>query len=68
MAGDPRKVEALTRVSHARRRGKAVHVGTVNTRPDMLEMIERGVDNIVTVEPVVLSGLMRARAERAPTS
>jgi len=58
--------DALVALAH--QRGKGVHVWTVNTERAMLEMIERGVDNIITDEPARLVGLMRARAELDPAT
>jgi len=57
-----------TLVSLAHRRGKGVHVWTVNTEREMQEMIERGVDNIITDEPATLAALRRARAELGPAT
>ena len=41
--------------------GKQVHVWTVNTPEAMLRMIERGVDNIITDDPVLLVRVMNER-------
>ena len=73
-AGDVAKTDAdfvslnaaratLMLVRRAHRSGKEVHVWTVNTPEAMLRMIERGVDNIITDDPALLSRLIRRRAE-----
>jgi len=50
---------ALVRRAHAA--GKAVHVWTVDKPEVMLQMIERGVDNIITNDPALLAKVMRDR-------
>ena len=45
----------------AHRAGKEVHVWTVNTQEVMQRMIERGVDNIITDDPVLLLKVMNER-------
>ena len=50
---------SLVRRAHAA--GKQVHVWTVNTPEAMLRMIERGVDNIITDDPVLLARVIRER-------
>jgi glycerophosphoryl diester phosphodiesterase len=50
---------SLVRRAHAA--GKQVHVWTVNTPDAMLRMIERGVDNIITDDPVLLARVIRER-------
>ena len=54
-----RATTALLRRAHGA--GKEIHVWTVN-RPDvMVRMIERGVDNIITDDPALLSRVIRER-------
>jgi glycerophosphoryl diester phosphodiesterase len=48
-------------VRRAHRAGKQVHVWTVNEPEVMLRMIERGVDNIITDDPALLSRVIRER-------
>ena len=48
-------------IRQAHRAGKEVHVWTVNRPEVMLRMIERGVDNIITDDPVTLVRVMRER-------
>jgi glycerophosphoryl diester phosphodiesterase len=50
-----------TMVRQAHRAGKEVHVWTVNKPEVMLRMIERGVDNIITDDPVTLIRLLNER-------
>jgi glycerophosphoryl diester phosphodiesterase len=49
-------------VRRAHRAGKEVHVWTVNEPEVMLRMIERGVDNIITDDPALLTRVLRERA------
>lgn len=46
------------RAKQAHAEGKAIHVWTVNQPSDMQQMIELGVDNIITDQPAVLHNLM----------
>lgn len=46
-----------------RKAGRETHVWTVNTMPGMLEMIDRGVDNIITDEPAMAKKVIAERAE-----
>jgi glycerophosphoryl diester phosphodiesterase len=46
----------------ARRRGKEVHVWTVNARDDMVRMIELGVDNLITDNPGEAVAVLQERA------
>ena len=57
-------------VRQAHRAGKEVHVWTVNKPEVMMRMIERGVDNIITDDPVLLVRVMKERqcAEPAGTA
>jgi glycerophosphoryl diester phosphodiesterase len=50
-------------VRRAHRAGKDVHVWTINQPEVALRMIERGVDNIITDDPAMVTGLMRRREE-----
>jgi glycerophosphoryl diester phosphodiesterase len=50
---------SMVRRAHAA--GKKVHVWTVNTPDAMLRMIERGVDNIITDDPLLLARVIRER-------
>lgn len=43
--------------------GLETHVWTVNDREDMVRMIERGVDNVITDEPSLLREVITERAE-----
>jgi len=54
-----RATSSLVRQAHAA--GKEVHVWTVNKPEVMQRMIERGVDNIITDDPVTLIRLMKER-------
>jgi glycerophosphoryl diester phosphodiesterase len=54
-----RATPSLIRQAHAA--GKEVHVWTVNKPEVMLLMIERGVDNIITDDPVTLVRVMKER-------
>ena len=49
-------------VERTQRQGKEVHVWTVNTRDDMVRMIELGVDNLITDNP---GDAVAVRQERA---
>ncbi|HEX5819844.1 MAG TPA: glycerophosphodiester phosphodiesterase family protein [Gemmatimonadales bacterium] len=49
-------------LERARQEGKEVHVWTVNTRDDMVRMIELGVDNLITDNP---GDAVAVRQERA---
>lgn len=46
------------RVKKAHSEGKSIHVWTVNQPADMQRMIELGVDNIITDQPLVLKNLL----------
>jgi glycerophosphoryl diester phosphodiesterase len=50
-------------IRRAHRRGMEVHVWTVNTRERMWDVIERGVDNIMTDYPPRLREVLEERAE-----
>jgi hypothetical protein len=50
-------------IQQARTAGKEVHVWTLNETGDMLLMIERGADNLITDHPDVAVRLLRERAE-----
>ena len=52
-------------VERTQRQGKEVHVWTVNTRDDMVRMIELGVDNLITDNP---GDAVAVRQERAAMS
>jgi glycerophosphoryl diester phosphodiesterase len=52
-----RATAAVVRRAHAA--GKEVHVWTVNRPEVMLRMIERGVDNIITDDPVLAMRVLR---------
>lgn len=56
------RVTART-LNEARRANKPVHVWTVNDPREMLQMIESGVDNIITDKPAVLRQILVARSE-----
>jgi glycerophosphoryl diester phosphodiesterase len=49
-------------LDRAQRRGKEVHVWTVNARDDMVRMIELGVDNLITDDPGAAVAVLRERA------
>lgn len=46
-------------LEHARQAGKELHVWTVNEEKDMLDMIQAGVDNIITNYPERLRNILR---------
>jgi glycerophosphoryl diester phosphodiesterase len=46
-----------------RKAGRETHVWTINDMPSMLEMIDTGVDNIITDEPADLKRVIADRAE-----
>ena len=48
-------------IRQAHRAGKEIHVWTVNKPDVMMRMIERGVDNIITDDPVLLMRVMKER-------
>jgi glycerophosphoryl diester phosphodiesterase len=50
-------------IQQARTAGKEVHVWTLNETDDMLLMIERGAQNLITDHPDVAVRLLRERAE-----
>ena len=50
-------------IQQARTAGKEVHVWTLNQAGDMLLMIERGANNLITDHPDVAVRLLRERAE-----
>jgi glycerophosphoryl diester phosphodiesterase len=50
-------------IQQARTAGKEVHVWTLNKTGDMLLMIERGANNLITDHPDVAIRLLRERAE-----
>lgn len=50
-------------IRQARTAGKEVHVWTLNEPSDMLLMIERGAQNLITDHPDVVVRLLRQRAE-----
>jgi glycerophosphoryl diester phosphodiesterase len=54
---------SLIRRAHAA--GKDIHVWTVNTPEVMARMIERGVDNIITDDPVLLVRVIAERGARS---
>jgi len=49
-------------LDRAQRQGKEVHVWTVNSRDDMVHMIELGVDNLITDNPGDAVALLQERA------
>ena len=49
-------------LDRAQRRGKEVHVWTVNARDDMVHMIELGVDNLITDNPGDAVAVLQERA------
>lgn len=51
--------DALVASAHAQ--GKQVFVWTVDDRPDMFTMLDRGVDNIITNDPALLSAILKER-------
>ena len=55
-----------TLISSAHRAGKEVHVWTVNDRLGMSEMMDRGVDVIITDEPALGRSVLAERAELTP--
>jgi hypothetical protein len=50
-------------IQQVRTAGKEVHVWTLNQAGDMLLMIERGANNLITDHPDVAVRLLRERAE-----
>jgi len=52
-----------TRIRANRAAGLQTHVWTINDPDQMLTMIERGVDNVVTDEPALMRRLLDERAE-----
>jgi glycerophosphoryl diester phosphodiesterase len=50
-------------IRSAHRRGKEVHVWTVNDAPTMSTMIGRGVDSLITDKPAVARSVLAQRAE-----
>ena len=50
-------------IQQARTAGKEVHVWTLNQTGEMLLMIERGANNLITDHPDVAVRLLRERAE-----
>jgi glycerophosphoryl diester phosphodiesterase len=54
-------------LANAHLAGKEVHVWTVNDRQRMTEMVESGVDNILTDDPRVLAALLEERAKMSTT-
>ncbi|MFG0335843.1 MAG: glycerophosphodiester phosphodiesterase, partial [Maioricimonas sp. JB049] len=55
---------AFIRAAH--RRGKKVHVWTVNDAHSMSTLISRGVDNIITDEPALARRVLEERARLSP--
>jgi len=53
-------------ISHAHRTGKDVHVWTVNDRDTMTRMMEAGVDNVITDEPVEMRRVLLERESLTP--
>ena len=53
-------------ILEVQRRGKEIHVWTVNHPVDMVEYVELGVDNILTDRPDVLASILEERAELSP--
>lgn len=53
-------------ISHAHRTGKDIHVWTVNDRETMNRMIEAGVDNVITDEPVEMRRVLQERDDLTP--
>ncbi len=60
-----RATPSLVRRAHAA--GKEVHVWTVNKPEVMLRMIEAGVDNVITDDPVLLARVLRDRHSLSKT-
>jgi glycerophosphoryl diester phosphodiesterase len=55
-----------TFIASAHRKGKEVHVWTVNDRLGMSEMIGRGVDVIITDKPALARSVLEERAKLTP--
>lgn len=53
-------------IRQAHRAGKDVHVWTVNDPAAMLRMVERGVDNVITDDPVTMMRILSQRAALSP--
>jgi len=53
-------------ISHAHRTGKTIHVWTVNDRDTMTRMMEAGVDNVITDEPVEMRRVLLEREALTP--
>jgi glycerophosphoryl diester phosphodiesterase len=51
------------RIANWQRNGKAVHVWTVNSRPEMSRYIDMGVENILTDHPAVLKAMLEEREQ-----
>lgn len=49
-------------IARARRQGLGIHVWTINDTTEMHEMIDRGVDNIITDKPELLANVLKERA------
>lgn len=53
-------------VDYARANGVAVHFWTINDPSEMHELLDWGVDGLITDEPQVLSGVLEARGDPQP--
>jgi glycerophosphoryl diester phosphodiesterase len=53
-------------INLAHKRGKGVHVWTINTSRQMNQMIEQGADNLITDVPDQVRDLLRYRSELSP--
>lgn len=60
-AGRDIRVLSAELLDAAHRHGKVVHVWTINDRDQMDELLDMGVDGIVTDEPLVLREVLQAR-------
>jgi glycerophosphoryl diester phosphodiesterase len=60
------RLATTTFISSAHRAGKKVHVWTVNDRLGMSEMMDRGVDVIITDEPALGRSVLAERAGLTP--
>ncbi len=49
-------------IARTRRQGLGIHVWTINDTTEMHEMIDRGVDNIITDKPELLANVLKERA------
>lgn len=64
MSGVPVIDERL--LEHTRRLGVAVHVWTIDDESEMVELLDAGVDGIMTDQPATLRSVLEARGEWHP--